>query len=79
MQTINEEYSEIPGYRLEWVERLIANGRLSGMSDATRAGYLGALYDLRAAAMPPAYRRSWDISRFQEGIARAIAHLEVAE
>lgn len=61
------------GWREGWKDRLIAN---CPKNKAAKAGYLGALYALRAETTPPAHYRQADTDQFQFQLADAIGQIE---
>jgi hypothetical protein len=63
----------IAGFRGGWLNRFIRNAPALA---SARAGYLSALYALRAEEMPGAFERSIDTERFQRAVRLAIAYLE---
>jgi|GEM_PF-4846622 len=66
----------VDGFREGWDDRMVAN---APTHPAARAGYLSALYGLRAEELPPAYLRSEPIARFQWRIHRIVSRIRARE
>ena len=66
----------IAGWRDGWHKRLVANCPKCYAGGAARAGYLAALYALRAETMPAAYQRDSATADFQQQIEWAIAQID---
>jgi len=62
--------TDIPGFRVGWQRRLVAN---TPKHKIARKGYEAALLALVAEFSPPARYRSPEIARFQQAIFSAIS------
>lgn len=75
MSSLLDTTYRVQGFREGWYQRLVANAPSEDRCPLARAGYLAALYALRAEFQPGAYIRSNDVQTFQYAIRAAIIEI----